>query len=93
MGARGEVFSVNRSSLIQIHSVLDIQIPGGTWQLAAVSCPVFCPLRQISGCCEPEADLLAITAGALAFRGPLLSPRSEERLREFLQWLRRNSKP
>ena len=70
MGARGEVFSVNRSSLIQIHRCSISKFPAapGSWRPFALpgvlsASPNLWLLRTGGG-------LLAITAGALAFSRP-----------------------
>ena len=63
--------------------VLDIQIPGGTWQLAAIPLPGVLSASSNLWLLRTGGGLLAITAGALAFFATLYNRRrAQERLRE-----------
>jgi PAS domain S-box-containing protein len=83
MGARGEVF-FGEPAVFDSHSpLLDIQIPGGTWQLAAVPLPGVLSASPNLWLLRTGGGLLAITAGALAFFATLYNRRrAQERLRE-----------
>jgi PAS domain S-box-containing protein len=83
MGARGEVFFGEPVVFDSNPPVLDIQIPGGTWQLAAVPLPGVLSASPNLWLLRTGGGLLAITAGALAFFAALHHRRrSQERLRE-----------
>ena len=83
MGARGEVFFGEPVVFDSNPPVLDIQIPGGTWQLAAVPLPGVLSASPNLWLLRIGGGLLAITAGALAFFATLYNRRrTQERLRE-----------
>ena len=66
-GAQGEVFFGDAAIFGSHPSVLDIPIPGGTWQLAAVPLPGVLSGSPNLWLLRTGGGLLAITAGALAF--------------------------
>ena len=82
--ARGvKSFSANRLSLIHIPRFSTSQIPGGTWQLAAVPLPGVLSGSPNLWLLRTGGGLLAITAGALAFFATLYNRRrAQERLHE-----------
>lgn len=83
MGAQGDVFFGDPSVFGSQPSVLDIQIPGGTWQLAAVPLPGVLGGSPNLWLIRIGGGLLAITAGALAFVATLYNRRrAQQRLRE-----------
>ena len=83
MGAKGEVFFGDRGVFDSHPPVLDIPIPGGTWQLAAVPLPGVLSASSNLWLLRTGGGLLAITAGALAFFATLYNRRrAQERLRE-----------
>ncbi len=67
MGAAGEVFFGDPGVFGSNPPVLDIQIPGGTWQLAAVPLPGVLSGSSNLWLLRIGGGLLALTAGALAF--------------------------
>ena len=83
MGARGEVF-FGEPAVFDSHSpLLDIPIPGGTWQLAAVPLPGVLSVSPNLWLLRTGSGLLAITAGALAFFATHhYRRRAQERLHE-----------
>jgi PAS domain-containing protein len=79
--AHGEVFS-RPPSLVKC-TVLDIPIPGGTWQLAAVPLPGVLSRSPNLWLLRIGGALLAITAAALAFFATHYNRRrAQENLRE-----------
>ena len=83
MGARGEVFFGDPGIFGSKPSVLDIPIPGGTWQLAAIPLPGVLSASPNLWLLRTAGGLLMITAGALAFFATLYNRRrAQERLRE-----------
>ena len=82
-GAQGAVFFGDPAVFGSNPPVLDIQIPGGTWQLAAVPLPGVLSGSSNLWLLRIGGGLLAITAGALAFFSTLYNRRrTQERLRE-----------
>ena len=82
-GARGEVFFGDPAVFASNAPILDIPIPGGTWQLAAVPLPGVLSGSSNLWLIRIGGGLLAITAGALAFFATLYNRRrAQERLRE-----------
>ena len=83
MGAKGEVFFGDPRVFDSTPLVLDIQIPGGSWQLAAVTLPGVLSASSNLWLLRAGGGLLAITAAALAFFATLYNRRrSQEKLRE-----------
>jgi PAS domain S-box-containing protein len=83
MGAKGEVFFGDPRVFDSTPLVLDIQIPGGSWQLAAVTLPGVLSTSSNLWLLRAGGGLLAITAAALAFFATLYNRRrSQEKLRE-----------
>ena len=82
--ARGaKSFSAIRLSSGRHSPLLDIPIPGGTWQLAAIPLPGVLSASSNLWLLRTGGGLLAITAGALAFFATLYNRRrAQERLRE-----------
>jgi PAS domain S-box-containing protein len=81
-GAQGEVF-FGDPAVFANAPVLDISIPGGTWQLAAVPLPGVLSGSSNLWLLRTGGALLAITAGALAFFATLFNRRrTQEQLRE-----------
>jgi PAS domain S-box-containing protein len=82
MGARGEIFFGNPAVFDSNPSVLDIQIPGGGWQLAAVPLPGVLSASSNLWLLRLGGGLLAFAAGGLGFFATLYSRRrNQERLR------------
>jgi PAS domain S-box-containing protein len=82
-GARGEVFFGDPAVFGSSNPVLDIQIPGGTWQLAAIPLPGVLSGSSNLWLLRIGGGLLAITGGALAFFATLYNRRrAQERLRD-----------
>ncbi|MGB7950217.1 MAG: PAS domain S-box protein, partial [Candidatus Binatia bacterium] len=66
-GAQGEVFFGDPSVFDSINPVLDMAIPGGTWQLTAVPLPGVLAASSNLWLLRIGGGLLAATAGALAY--------------------------
>ena len=82
-GAQGAVFFGDPAVFGSNPPVLDIEIPGGTWQLAAVPLPGVLSGSSNLWLLRIGGGLLAITAGALAFFSTLYNRRrTQERLHE-----------
>jgi PAS domain S-box-containing protein len=82
-GAHGEPFFGNPGIFESHPPVLDIPIPGGTWQLAAVPLPGVLSVSPNLWLLRTGSGLLAITAGALAFFATHhYRRRAQERLHE-----------
>jgi PAS domain S-box-containing protein len=82
-GARGEVFFGDPSIFASTSQVLDIPVPGGVWQLAAVPLPGVLSGSANLWLLRIGGGLLAITAGALAFLATLYNRRRvQEKLSE-----------
>jgi PAS domain S-box-containing protein len=82
-GARGEVFFGDPAVFASNAPILDVPIPGGTWQLAAVPLPGVLSGSANLWLIRIGGGLLAITAGALAFFATLYNRRrAQEQLRE-----------
>jgi PAS domain S-box-containing protein len=83
MGAKGEAFFGDPGVFDSHPMVLDIEIPGGTWQLAAVPLPGVLSASPNLWLLRLGGGLLAFTTGALAFFATLYSHRrAQENLRE-----------
>ena len=83
MGAKGEPFFGDPGVFDSHPMVLDIEIPAGTWQLAAVPLPGVLPASSNLWLLRLGGGLLALTTGALAFFATLYSHRrAQEKLRE-----------
>ena len=83
MGAKGEAFFGDPGVFDSHPMVLDIEIPGGTWQLAAVPLPGVLSASPNLWLLRLGGGLLALTTGALAFFATLYSHRrAQEKLRE-----------
>ena len=83
MGANGEVFFGNPNVFGSNPLVLDIQIPGGRWQLAAVPLANVLSVSPNLWLLRVAGGLLAITAAGLAFFATLHSrQRAQETLRD-----------
>jgi PAS domain S-box-containing protein len=74
-GAHGETFFGDPGIFDSPSPVLDIPIPGGTWQLAAVPLPGVLSASPNLWLLRTGGGLLAITAGALAFFATLYNRR------------------
>ncbi len=82
-GARGHVFFGDPHLFDSHPLVLDIQIPGGSWQLTAVPLPNVLSGSSNLWLLRTGGGLLAIAAGALAFFATLYNRRrTQETLRE-----------
>jgi PAS domain S-box-containing protein len=82
-GAQGAVFFGDPAVFGSNPPVLDIEIPGGTWQLAAVPLPGVLSGSSNLWLLRIGGGLLAITAGGLAFFATLYNRRrTQEQLRE-----------
>jgi PAS domain S-box-containing protein len=83
MGAQGEVFFGDPRVFDSTPLVLDIQIPGGSWQLAAAFLPGVLSASSNLWLLRLGGGLLALAAGGLGFFATLHNRRrSEERLRK-----------
>ncbi len=83
MGGKGEAFFGDPGVFDSHPMVLDIEIPGGTWQLAAVPLPGVLSASPNLWLLRLGGGLLALTTGALAFFATLYSHRrAQEKLRE-----------
>jgi len=83
MGAQGEVFFGDPAIFSGNASVLDIQVPGGMWQLAAVPLPGVLSGSPSLWLIRIGGGSLVVASGVLAFLLTLLnSRRADERLRE-----------
>ena len=83
MGGKGETFFGDPGVFDSHPMVLDIEIPGGTWQLAAVPLPGVLSASPNLWLLRLGGGLLALTTGALAFFATLYSHRrAQEKLRE-----------
>ena len=82
-GEHGETFFGDPGIFGSHPSVLDIPIPGGTWQLAAIPLPGVLSNSPNLWLLRTGGGLLAITAGALAFFATLYNRRrTQETLHE-----------
>src|SRR6516165_9965641 len=84
MGARGGVFFGDPHIFDSSPLVLDIQIPGGSWQLAAIPLPGVLSASPNLWLLRTGGGLLIITAGGLAFFATLYNPRQAEATFEAL---------
>ena len=83
MGAHGEVFFGDPSIFEATSQSIDIQVPGGVWQLAAVPLPGVLSASPNLWLLRFGGGLLALTTGALAFFATLHNRRrAQEKLRE-----------
>jgi PAS domain S-box-containing protein len=83
MGKRGEVFFGDPGIFSSNPQVLDIQIPGGSWQLAAVPLPGVLSGSPNLWLLRTGGGLLAVMAGGLGFFATLHNRRrAQETLRE-----------
>ena len=78
MGARGGVFFGDPHIFDSSPLVLDIQIPGGSWQLAAIPLPGVLSASPNLWLLRTGGGLLIITAGGLAFFATLYNRRQAE---------------
>src|SRR5262245_16115341 len=83
LAAKGEIFFGDPKVFDSHPMVLDIEIPGGTWQLAAVPLPGVLSASPNLWLLRLGGGLLALTTGALAFFATLHNRRrAQEKLRE-----------